>query len=188
MKQPTDSTAPMTAVAGALHSACESELSIPGAAGTSSDCRLSNADGKRQNAKTSKRRKRTAKSSKGETDGNSAAKVEEYRKRQASVAKILNRTFGRFAKTNPDLWERRAYLMLVGLLYERLATNEKEVSTDELVALSKALAEQRRAEAQSRDSGGQETEPVESRPDGELPDDFGQVVKQIYGTNFQAPP
>ena len=101
------------------------------------------------------------------------------------MAKILDQTFGQFAESNPELWERRAYLMLVGLMYERLAVNEQEISTDELVALSKALAEQRRAEAQAND-GDQETDRVDSRPDGELPEDFAEVVKQIYGTNFQA--
>ena len=113
-------------------------------------------------------------------------KVRAHRCRQASVASILNRTFGRFAKSNPELWERRAYLMLVGLMYERLAVNEKEISTDELTALSKALAEQRRAEAQAGDGRGVETDHAENR-DGELPQDFAEIVRQVYGTNFQPP-
>ena len=151
------------------------------------DCRLSIADKKPRNGKTPRRGKRTDDRTPSGTTDDWAGKVEAHRKRQASVARILNRTFGRFAKSNPELWERRAYLMLVGLMYERLAVNEQEISTDELVALSKALAEQRRAEAQSRDGGDQETDPVDSRPDGELPEDFAEVVKQIYGTNFQPP-
>lgn len=141
--------------------------------------------GKRRHAKTPKRRKRTVDSSPPETNDGWQVKVQAHRKRQASVAKILNRTFGRFAKSNPDLWERRAYLMMVGLMYQWLATNEKEVSTEELVSLSKVLAEQRRAEARSRGSGEKETETV--GPGGELPEDIGEAVKQVYGTNFQAP-
>jgi hypothetical protein len=143
------------------------------------------AQGKRRNAKTPKRRKEITNSSPRETKDGWQERVQAHRKRQESVAKILNRTFGRFAKSNPDLWERRAYLMMVGLMYQWLATNEKEVSTEELVALSKVLAEQRRAEAQSRGSDEKETETV--GPGGELPEDFGEAVKQVYGTNFQAP-
>jgi hypothetical protein len=111
--------------------------------------------------------------------------VKSLRERQESLKKILDRTFGPEGKKNPNLWEKRAYLMLVGLLYERLATNENEVSTEELTALSKMLAEQRRAEAQSRGSSEKEAQAVGAG--GELPEDFGEVVKQIYGTNFHAP-
>ncbi len=118
-------------------------------------------------------------------------RVRSHRRRQASVAAILDQTFGRLAKCSPDLWERRAYLMLVGLVYERLATNEIEIPTDELVALAKILAENRRAEARHRDnhrqqaaaeSPGQSTTPGT----GELPERFADVVRQVYGTNFQA--
>jgi hypothetical protein len=78
--------------------------------------------------------------------------------------------------------------MLVGLLYERLATNEEELSTDELVALSKALAENRRAEARLRDNHRpQEAARDVTAADGELPSRFADVVRQVYGTNFQSP-
>ena len=96
--------------------------------------------------------------------------------------------FGQFAESSPELWDRRAYLMLVGLVYERLATNEAELSTADLVALSKVLAENRRAEAQSRkqtvaDDGSQDS----ASPSDELPEHFAETVRQVYGTNFQMP-
>jgi len=114
-------------------------------------------------------------------------KVDAHRRRQASVAAILDETFGQLAKCSPDLWERRAYLMLIGLLYERLATNEADISTDELVALSKVLAENRRAEARLRDNH-RPPKPEEPAPalGGELPEQLADVVRQVYGTNFQA--
>ena len=121
------------------------------------------------------------------SDG-SNRKMHAHRRRQASVAAILDETFGQLARCSPDLWERRAYLMLVGLVYERLATNEVEISTDELIALAKILAENRRAEA--RVSHAQRAETAEETSDpctGELPDRFGDVVRQIYGTNLQTP-
>ena len=111
-----------------------------------------------------------------------------HRRRQASVAVILSETFGRFAETNPDLWDRRAYLMLVGLVYERLATNEDELSTEDLVTLSKILAENRRAEAQSRKKNAADDDSQDnSSPSEELPEHFADTVRQVYGTNFQMP-
>jgi hypothetical protein len=114
-------------------------------------------------------------------------KVRAHRRRQVSVAAILDETFGQFAKCSPDLWEHRAYLMLVGLVYERLATNEDELSTDELVTLSKVLAANRRAEAQRQPDRlpDDPTRPA-SPPAGELPDRFADAVRQVYGTNLDA--
>jgi hypothetical protein len=111
-----------------------------------------------------------------------------HRRRQASVASILDALFGRLADCDPDLWERRAYLMLLGLVYERLATNEDELSTDDLVALSKTLAEHRRIDARvhtaDRAAGAEENA---EGGEGQLPDRFADVVRQVYGTNFQNP-
>ncbi len=107
-----------------------------------------------------------------------------HRRRQKSIAELLDHVFGPWRKCRPELWEHRTFLMLVGILYERLATNEKEIPTKELVAMSKALAEQRRAQAQS----GASHESNEERPDpgdGQLPANFPVVVRQIYGMDFE---
>ena len=110
-----------------------------------------------------------------------------HRTRQASVASILDAAFGCLADCSPELWERRAYLMLVGMVYERLGAGEQEIPTDELVALAKVLAENRRVEVRSRagDSPGRAVEPG-ARNDGPLPERFADIVRQVYGTNFQA--
>ena len=118
-------------------------------------------------------------------------KLRVHRRRQASVASILDAAFGRLTDCNPDLWERRAYLMLVGLVYERLA-NEDEVPIDELVALAKVLAEHRRVDARTRvcerqDNGQDNGRDKSPRPNGELPARLADVVRQVYGTNFQSP-
>jgi hypothetical protein len=109
-----------------------------------------------------------------------------FRRRQASVAVILDRTFGSMAKCNPELWERRAYLMLMGTVYERLAAGPEDIPTDELIALAKALAENRRVEARSRDGITDSLSPG-IRGSGELPEQFGGIVRQLYGTNFCDP-
>jgi len=111
-----------------------------------------------------------------------------HRRRQASVSAILDQTFGRFAESDPALWDRRTYLMLVGVVYERLATDEAELPTDELIALAKLLAESRRADSQSRarEAANAATAPSVSA-NGPLPDSFGDVVRQIYGTDVERP-
>lgn len=114
--------------------------------------------------------------------------VRDHRTRQASIACILEATFGSMAECNPDLWDRRAYLMLVGLVYDRLADQEREIPTVELVTLAKILAESRRAQGRPREGepGPDTDEPTATR-DGPLPVRFADVVRQVYGTNFQKP-
>jgi hypothetical protein len=121
-----------------------------------------------------------------------------HRRRQASVASILDHTFGPLGKCSPDLWDRRAYLMLVGLVYERLSIGEDELPTDELVALAKVLSESRRIDVRARDAAAGENDPAQQgaannstgsagkRPQV-LPDHFADVVRQVYGTNFHEP-
>jgi hypothetical protein len=178
MNQPTDSIAPIMADVAEPRPAPEGGLSID-------DCRLSIAGKKPRKGEKPKRPKRTAGSAQSEAKEGWKGRVQAHRQRQALVARILNRTFGRFAKSNPELWERRTYLMLVGLMYQWLATNDEEISTDELVALSKALAEQRRAEAQAGDGGGGQPRQAGGGDEGELPNNFAEIVRQVYGTNFQ---
>ena len=119
-------------------------------------------------------------------------KMQRYRERQASVASILDGLFGGLADCAPELWERRAYLMLVGLVYERLAVDEDEMPTEELVKLAKVLAENRRVEVKLQQavkdaqSGDSDTE-SEDNTEGDLPDHLADVVRQVYGTNFQPP-
>ena len=110
-------------------------------------------------------------------------RIHRLRRRQASVAAVLDQTFGMLAASNPNLWERRAYLMLVGLVYVRLATHEDDISTDELVSLAKILAETRRANGRSRDPV---TEPVTGEAPARLerlPPHFARLVRQVYGAN-----
>ncbi len=111
-----------------------------------------------------------------------------HRRRQASVASILEATFGGMAECSPELWDRRAYLMLVGLVYERLATNEAEIPTEELVRLARVLAENRRAEVRACRKKIDETpDDVKPGSSGRLPERFADLVRQVYGTNFHDP-
>ena len=86
------------------------------------------------------------------------------------------------AKLDPALWSHRAFLMLMGLAFEKLSTNAHELSTDEIVKLTKALGDacrvvpRTKTEKTARESGKNETDP--------LPKNFAEIVRQVYGTNF----
>ena len=109
-----------------------------------------------------------------------------HRARQASVASILDATFGKLAQCSPDLWGYRAYLMLIGLVYDRLATDERDISTDELVALAKVIAENRRLEVRLREMAGEsETDTPPTPAEQHLPERLRDAVRQVYGTNLQ---
>ena len=84
--------------------------------------------------------------------------------------------------------------MLVGLVYEKLATNEMGIATDELVALAKILAEIRRTETRTPHTRNERTDSTDPKKgkDGkersrELPGEFAQTIREIYGTNYQPP-
>lgn len=120
-----------------------------------------------------------------------AKKIRAYRTRQDSVARILDETMGVLAKCDPKLWGQRAYWMLVGLVYERLAVCEDEISTGELVSLAKVLAENRRVEVRSRseksDTHGDDksSERMTELPTGELPEGLVDSVRQLYGVELE---
>jgi len=130
------------------------------------------------------------------TEASWTEKIRAYRTRQDSVARILDETMGVLAKCDPKLWGQRAYWMLVGLVYERLASCEDEISTGELVSLAKVLAENRRVEVRSRSerldprddekSSGRNGEfPADDLPAGELPEGLVDSVRQLYGVDLE---
>jgi len=64
------------------------------------------------------------------------------RKRQRALAAALDEFYGEFRDNHPDLWNHRAYLMLIGTVYERLVGGSLELPMEELVQLAKVLADQ----------------------------------------------
>ncbi len=114
-------------------------------------------------------------------------KVRSHRQRQASTASILDALFGPLADCDPKLWEQRAYLVLLGTVYERLAAAD-ELSPKEIADLGKVLAEHRRVDERTRAADAkQDAAPTSHPPDGKLPEHFADVVRQVYGTNFHQP-
>lgn len=124
--------------------------------------------------------------------------LRDHRTRQKSIAGILDNTFGRFADCATELWDRRAYLMLVGMVYERLAAGEQKIPTDELMSLAKVLADGRRAQVQADKIDHAYDAQDKSRDDaielaGPPPasakphDDVTTAVRQVYGTDLPCP-
>ncbi len=115
-----------------------------------------------------------------------AEAVASHRLRQASVAAILDQLFGPFGVSDPKLWERRAYLLLVGSVYERLAM-DAELGTDELVKLARVLSESRRSKSSKASSGSADGDTAMSasrdRGNGRLPDRFADMVRDLYGAS-----
>lgn len=119
------------------------------------------------------------------------------------VGDLLHASVGELTEANSgtDRLGRGAYLHILGQVFEALDGLSQAIPLDDLVKLSKVVAEQRRAELNSRKvelagralnagnhapgtgaSGADETPAdFDSRT---LPANFGEVVRRIYGASF----
>jgi len=116
--------------------------------------------------------------------------VRDFRRRMRCIGRMLREVFGLNHQDNPALMCRDGYLVAVSRIVEVLAKDDGQLSTSELAALSKALAEHRRLDLAEKD-GKRVPMNGESDPDGltanesaQLPRRFGNMVDQIYGTNL----
>jgi hypothetical protein len=66
-----------------------------------------------------------------------------------SIAAELDLAFGPISDKNVHLWEHRTYLLLIGIIHQRLAAGEADLEIQDLIALAKALAENRRVQARA---------------------------------------
>ncbi|MCC7291156.1 MAG: hypothetical protein IT449_03725 [Phycisphaerales bacterium] len=102
---------------------------------------------------------------------------------QGCVAGILEKLLqGGLDGCDPALWSQRAFWLLAGTIYQRLAVDCEAIETAELVSLAKALAENRRAE-------GHATSPLHSSAassegGGEAKDQLRQLVHELYGLHL----
>lgn len=125
------------------------------------------------------------------------ANMEAYRRRMSAIGQTLSAMVVGMEPADSDLWGRGMYLKLVGKLYDAL--DSEDLTLEDLQALSKMISEQRRVQTQAREverrmnagrrsggdgdggSDGDEGGRPETR---ELPPQFGDMVKQIYGVNL----
>ena len=113
--------------------------------------------------------------------GAAKGKLGALRRRQRSIGAILESLFGNPDRWRPNVWGRRAYWMIAGLIYERLAMVESEIDTDELIGLAKILAENRKLELLERESrGSKRRKHIRAKGDivsGKL----ARAIRDIYG-------
>ncbi len=117
------------------------------------------------------------------TPAGDAAAARDRRTRQVCVARILEEGFGGLDQCRPSAWSRRAYWMLAGLIYERLAVDQESLTTAEVVALAKALAERERSQRGSSrkaaGSGSKRGSRAADETDREAR--FARMIRDIYG-------
>ena len=114
--------------------------------------------------------------------------MDEYRKRQAVTAAALDQLFGTWGTCQPKLWGQRTFLLLVGIVHERLSSAAEEIPTEELIALAKVLADNRRAlgDARRRRAAGEVPPSLRTPSDGSARS-FAEVVREIYGSKAEEP-
>ncbi len=134
--------------------------------------------------------RRVSKASKGDSYPTDGEAVCDFRRRMRSIGRLLREAFGEDREHDPAVVTRDAYRVVVSRIIEALANAKPEISTEELIALSKAVAEQRRldiARLEIERKYPQEVPPNDTDspgPSRPLPKAFGRVVRDIYGTNL----
>lgn len=117
----------------------------------------------------------------------------DLRRRLSCVGRLVREVFGLDHNADASLITRDAYLIVVSRIIESLTGGAQELSTAELASLSKALAEHRRLDISQMEIERRFPEQVSGRDTLEadlpqpLPQGFGRIVEQIYGTNLSKP-
>ncbi len=128
--------------------------------------------------------------------------IDEYRQRLGAVGRLMRAALADLDTGQPpgDRLGQGAYLQVMGRAFEVLDGLSQTVEVDDLVKISKVVAEQRRAELNHRklqlaaDLTTERTCETSRSADGEsgdtetieLPESFGEIVRQIYGTTLAA--
>jgi hypothetical protein len=108
----------------------------------------------------------------------------DFRRRLWLIGRFVNTTFGRFAKYDPTIWRQGAFMMLVSKVVDVLS-NQKEVSVEDLVKLSKVLSEANRLNAKPR--GSTKNGKSKNDPAGQTLSeaDLGPIIRELYGINME---
>jgi len=116
------------------------------------------------------------------------AATQELRDRWASARRVVQEAVGREDEHDPCIWERGVYQLWLWLVVERLVVRRDEIDVSELSVISKMLTDQRKlslAEAKQHGQSANRKEGNGAARSTQLPPHFGEIVRQIYGTNFQ---
>lgn len=127
-----------------------------------------------------------------EYPGEHDPETEAFRARMRRRGDVLAAMAQALADYDPVQWGRGVYFTMLGRVFDALEGRDVGIPIDVLNTLSKIITEQRRAEAQATKAqlpvaGAGESADAESPGAGRaLPENFGEIVRRIYGTNFQA--
>lgn len=157
---------------------------------------------KKSSTKKSTRKKNEAGNSEIRIDSAAPSlPIEEYRQRLGAVGRLMRAAMADLETDQPggDRIGQGAYLQVMGRAFEVLDGLSQTIDVDDLVKISKVIAEQRRAELNHRklqlEIADEKEAPRSRAPqankngraatgDYTLPDSFGEVVRQIYGTTL----
>lgn len=113
----------------------------------------------------------------------------ELHRRWEAARRIVHQAVGTEDEHDPRIWERGLYQLWLWLVVERLVVRRDEIDVGELSVISKMLYDQRKLsldEVKQRHKDGDGAQGNGAARSTQLPEHFGELVRQIYGTNFQA--
>lgn len=114
------------------------------------------------------------------------ADTEELHHRWERAGAIISEVVGAEGEHEPKIWERGAYQLWLWLVVEQLVIRRDDVDLDFLSTVSKMLHDQRKLSLEELKRCHQATDQSNTKVHStKLPEHFGDLVRQIYGTNFQ---
>lgn len=113
--------------------------------------------------------------------GPASDKTKKLRERQKKTALQLNALQLSKEGVNKDRWVRRTRHLLIGMIYERLTNEGMDISTQEMTALSRMLADHRHPVAVRTPVTTRVLRKPKCGGKGALPESFEEVVQQVYG-------
>jgi len=113
--------------------------------------------------------------------GPPSRKTKALRERQEKTALQLEALQLSKDGVNKDRWVRRTRHLLIGMIYERLTNEGMDISTQEMTALSRMLADHRHPVAVRIPVNTRLLRKPKCGGKGALPESFEEVVQQVYG-------
>lgn len=114
-------------------------------------------------------------------EGPPSRKTRMLRERQAKTLLQLSELQLSKEGVNKDRWVRRTRHLLIGMIYERLTNEGMDISTQEMTALSRMLADHRHPVAVRIPVSTRVLRKPRCGGKGVLPESFEEVVQQVYG-------
>ena len=117
-----------------------------------------------------------------------AADRAELHRRWEQARRVVHDVVGKEGEHDPQIWERGVYQLWLWLVVERLVVRRDDMDVAELSVVSKMLYDQRRVslnEAKRQQQAGDAIRGNGAAISPQLPEHFGELVRQIYGTNLQ---